>query len=173
MRYAAPTALFLLAGLVWAVPPKVLEELSGKVIGVTDGDTIKVLVNKETVIVRLEGIDAPESGQSFGKKAKEALAELVAGKTVTIKKTGADKHGRILGIVVVGGVDANSKLVEEGWAWHFKKYSTDQDLAKLEEAARSAKQGLWADEKPLAPWEYRARQKTPPPAPGGAKDQKM
>lgn len=144
-----------------------------KVIGVTDGDTIKVLVDKETVIVRLEGIDAPESGQSYGKKAKEAMAELVAGKTVTVKKTGMDKHGRILGIVVVGGVDTNSKLVEEGWAWHFKKYSTDQDLAKLEEAARLAKRGLWADEKPLAPWDYRARQKTTPPAPGGAKDQKM
>lgn len=173
MRLATTTAILLLAGLVLAAPPKVVEEFSGKVIGVTDGDTIKVLVNKESVTVRLEGIDAPESGQSYGKKSKEALAEIVAGKTVTVKKTGTDKYKRTLGIVIVGDADANAKMVEDGWAWHFKKYNDEERLAKLEDAARKAKRGLWADEKPLAPWEYRARQKTPEVAPGEAKDQKM
>jgi endonuclease YncB( thermonuclease family) len=169
MRYAATTVLLLLAGLAFAVPPKVVEELSGKVISVTDGDTIKVLVNKETVTVRLEGIDAPESGQSFGKKAKEALAGLVAGKTVTVKKTGTDKYMRTLGIVIVGDVDASAKLLEDGWAWHFKKYNDEERLAKLEEAARKAKRGLWAYENAIAPWDYRARQKTPEAAPDGPK----
>ena len=173
MRFAAITAVLLLAGLVFATPPKVIEEFSGKVIGVTDGDTIKVLVNKETVKVRLEGIDAPESGQSYGKKAKEALAEMVAGKTVTVKKTGTDKYQRTLGIMIVGDVDANAKLIEDGWAWHFKKYNDEDRLAKLEEAARKAKRGLWADENPLAPWEYRARQKTPEAAPDESKDEKI
>jgi micrococcal nuclease len=173
MRYAAATVVLLLAGLVLAAPPKVVEELSGKVIGVSDGDTIKVLVNKETVTVRLEGIDAPESGQSYGKKAKEALAEMVAGKTVTVKKTGTDKYKRTLGIVIVGDEDANAKLVEDGWAWHFKKYNDEDRLAKLEDAARKSKLGLWADEKPLAPWEYRARQTTPEVAPEESKDQKV
>ncbi len=173
MRFATTTAILLLAGLVLAAPPKVVEEFTGKVIGVTDGDTIKVLVNKETVTVRLEGIDAPESGQSYGKKSKEALAEMVAGKTVTVKKTGTDKYKRTLGIVIVGDADANAKMVEDGWAWHFKKYNDEERLAKLEDAARKAKRGLWADEKPLAPWEYRARQKTPEVAPGDSKDQKM
>ena len=161
MRYATTAAILLLAGLLFAAPPKVVEEFTGKVIGVTDGDTIKVLVNKESVTVRLEGIDAPESGQSYGKKSKEALAEMVAGKTVTVKKTGTDKYKRTLGIVIVGDADANAKMVEDGWAWHFKKYNDEERLAKLEDAARKAKRGLWADEKPLAPWEYRARQKTP------------
>ena len=73
MRYAAATAILLVAGLVFAAPPKVVEEFSGKVIGVTDGDTIKVLVNKETVTVRLEGIDAPEKSQSFGSKVQRSL----------------------------------------------------------------------------------------------------
>ena len=169
MRYAATTVLLLLTGLAFAVPPKVVDELSGKVISVTDGDTIKVLVNKETVTVRLEGIDAPESGQSFGKKAKEALSGLVAGKTVTVKKTGTDKYKRTLGIVIVGDVDASAKLLEDGWAWHFKKYNDEERLAKLEEAARKAKRGLWADENAIAPWDYRARQKTPEAAPDGLK----
>lgn len=173
MRYAATTILLLLAGLAFAAPPKVVEELSGKVVSVTDGDTIKVLIGKETVTVRLEGIDAPESGQSFGKKAKEALAGLVAGKTVTVKKTGTDKYKRTLGIVIVGDVDVSAKLMEDGWAWHFKKYNDEERLAKLEEAARQAKRGLWADENALAPWDYRARQKTPEVAPKTPNEKKM
>lgn len=161
MRYAGAVAVLLLAGLVFAAPPTVVEEISGKVIGISDGDTIKVLVNKEAITVRLEGIDAPESGQSFGKKSKEALAELVAGKSVTVKKTGTDKYKRTLGIVILEDVEVNAKLIEDGWAWHFKKYNDEDRLATLEEAARKAKRGLWADENPLAPWEYRARQKAP------------
>ena len=151
MRYAATIAVLLLAGSVFAAPSKVVEEFSGNVIGVTDGDTIKVLVNKETVKVRLEGIDAPETGQSFGTKSKEALDKLVAGKTVTIRKTGTDKYGRTLGVVVVDGVEANAKLVEDGWAWHYKKYSDEKRLADLEVVARTAKRGLWSDANPLPP----------------------
>jgi endonuclease YncB( thermonuclease family) len=173
MRFAATTAVLLLAALVFAAPPKVIEEITGKVIGVTDGDTIKVLVNKETVTVRLEGIDAPESRQSFGTKSKQALSEMVFGKAVTVKKTGTDKYGRTLGFVIVGDVDANAKMVEDGWAWHFKKYNDEVRLAKLEDAARKAKRGLWADDAPLAPWEYRARQKTPVASLDESKDQKM
>lgn len=173
MRFAATTIVLLLAALVFAAPPKVVEEIHGKVIGVTDGDTIKVLVNKETVTVRLEGIDAPESRQSFGTKSKQALSEMVFGKAVTVKKTGTDRYGRTLGFVIVGDVDANAKMVENGWAWHFKKYNDEVRLAKLEDAARKANRGLWADEMPLAPWEYRARQKTPVASLDESKDQKM
>lgn len=173
MRFVATTAFLLLAGLLFAAPPKVIDEFSGKVIGVSDGDTIKVLVDKETIKVRLEGIDAPESGQSYGKKSKDALSEMVAGKNVTVKKTGTDKYGRTLGIVMLGDVDANAKLIEDGWAWHFKKYNDEDRLANLEENARHAKRGLWADETPLAPWEFRARQKTPEVAPEESKDPKM
>ncbi|MHB0959288.1 MAG: thermonuclease family protein [Pirellulaceae bacterium] len=165
MRYATATVILLLAGLVLAAPPKIVEQFTGKVIAVTDGDTIKVLVNREPITVRLEGIDAPESRQSFGTKSKQALAKLVAGKTVTVRKTGTDQYGRTLGVVIVGDVNANAKLVDDGWAWHFKKYRSDERLAKLEEAARTAKRGLWTDEAPLAPWDYRARQQTPKAAP--------
>ncbi len=173
MRCAAATGVLLFAGLVLAAPPQVVEEFSGKVIGVTDGDTLKVLVNKETVTVRLEGIDAPESGQSFGKKSRDALVELVAGKVVTVKKTGTDRYQRTLGVVLIGDVDANAKLIEDGWAWHFKKYNDEERLAKLETAARQAKKGLWADSQPLAPWEYRARQKTPETPSQVSKDDKL
>jgi micrococcal nuclease len=117
MRYVTTVAIVLLAGLALAAQPQVVAEFDGKAIGVTDGDTIKVLVAKETVTVRLEGIDSPESGQSFGTKAKLALAEMVAGKTLTVRKTGTDRYGRTLGIVIVDGADANAQLLKDGWAW--------------------------------------------------------
>ncbi len=90
---------------------------------------------------------------------------MVFGKTVTVKKTGTDRYGRTLGNVIVGDVDANAKMVEDGWAWHFKKYNDEKRLAKLELAARKAKCGLWADDSPLAPLDYRARQKVPQAGP--------
>lgn len=165
MRYATFIAL-IFAGLTFASPPQVLEELTGKVIGVTDGDTITVLVNKESIKVRLEGIDAPEAKQSFGNKSKQALSKIVFGKNVVVKKTGEDRYGRTLGVIMVGSVDVNGKMIEDGWAWHYKNYNDEERLGKLEEKARSAKRGLWADPNPLAPWEYRTRQRTSndPPA---------
>jgi len=161
MRYLTIPAILLATGLLLASPPKVVEEFSGKVVGITDGDTITVLVNKESINVRLEGIDAPESRQSFGTKSKQALSEMVFGKAVTVKKIGEDRYGRTLGFVIVGELDANAKMIEDGWAWHFKKYNDEERLAKLEVEARSAKRGLWTEATPLAPWEYRARQKLP------------
>lgn len=161
MRMPLVMLFVLTFGIVSAAPPKVVEELSGKVISVTDGDTIKVLVGKETVTVRLDGIDAPESGQSYGRKSKDHLNELVAGKTVKVQKTGTDKYKRTLGVVIVGNINANAKMVEDGWAWHYKKYNDEDHLAQLEVTARKEKRGLWADATPLPPWEYRSRQKEP------------
>src|SRR5262245_17684121 len=118
MRRVFSFSILLIVGWLLAEKtPKVLEEIGGKVVGVTDGDTIKVLVNNETIVIRLEGIDAPESGQSYGTKAKQALSNVVFGNTVIVKKTGTDHYGRTLGIVMAGNVDANAKMVEDGWAW--------------------------------------------------------
>lgn len=159
-------AVIALSVVALAAPPKVTEELSGKIIAVTDGDTIKLLVNKKSITVRLEGIDAPESKQSFGARSKQALSEMIFGKDVVVKKTGDDRYSRTLGFIFLGDTDINAKMVEDGWAWHYKKYNDEERLASLEREARSAKRGLWADPNPLAPWEYRTRQRTAndPPA---------
>ena len=165
MRFTTTTAILLFSGLIFAAPPKGVEELSGKIVSITDGDTAKILVGKEQVTIRLEGIDAPESSQSFGKKSKEALATMIFGKTVTVKKTGEDKYGRSLGFIFVEDLDVNAQMIQDGWAWHFKKYNDEERLAELEEEARTEKRGLWADQNPLAPWEFRARKKTPEASP--------
>lgn len=135
------------------------EELEGKVIGVTDGDTIEVLIGKTPTKIRLEGIDAPEQGQRFGDAAKRELSKLVFGKSATVLKTGQDNFGRVLGFVVADDVEVNQELLRLGWAWHFKEYNTETKLANLEQEAREAKRGLWADDNPISPWEFRNRQK--------------
>jgi micrococcal nuclease len=149
----------LVTSFLLADPPQIVDEFSGKVVSVADGDTVTVLVDEVQIKVRLEGIDAPESGQSFGTRSKQALSQLVFGKVVTVKKTGSDRYGRTLGIVNVGNLDANAMMIEDGWAWHYKQYNKDPRLASLEIAARDAKRGLWEDPSPLAPWEFRARKR--------------
>ena len=161
MRFAA--VLFLIvSGITLAAPPKVIEQLTGKVVGVTDGDTVTLFVNRTPIKVRLDGIDAPETAQSYGNKSKQALAAMVFGKTIVLKKTGTDKYGRTLGVIMLGGADMNAKMIEDGWAWHYKAYNKESRLASLETKAKSGRRGLWADvNHPLAPWDYRSGQRAP------------
>lgn len=86
---------------------------------------------------------------------------LVFGKEVSLKVTGADRYERTLGIVHVGGVNANLELVRQGLAWHYMKYSDDRELAQAELDARAARVGLWRGFDPMPPWEYRALKRGP------------
>ena len=154
-----PIPILLLITLLFVSPSDLATDLVGKVVGVSDGDTITVLVDKKPIKIRLEGIDAPEAKQSFGNRSKQALSDLVFGKEVRVKKTGEDRYGRSLGFVSRDGIDINAKMIQDGWAWHYKKYNRDSKLADLELEARVAKRGLWAEANPLAPWDFRDRQK--------------
>lgn len=128
------------------------EEFAGRVVGVADGDTITVLVGVEPRRVRLAGIDAPEKGQPFGQRAKQAVGRLVFGRTVKVVVRGQDRYGRTLGEVLLpDGASLNERLVEEGWAWHYIRYSKDQRLAEREAAARRSRRGLWVDPRAVPP----------------------
>ena len=132
------------------------EEFSGRVVGVMDGDTITVLVGREQRRVRLAGVDAPEKGQAFGQRSKQALSQMIFGREVTVVSTGRDRYERTLGIVrLTDGSSVNERLVENGWAWHYMRYSKDRRLSELESRARAARRGLWADPHPVAPWDFR------------------
>jgi micrococcal nuclease len=131
-------------------------EFTGKVVGITDGDTIVVLVDDTVKIkIRLVGIDCPEKTQDFGTKAKQATSDLCFGKNVRVVKTGEDRYGRTLAMVYVGNVCVNKELLRFGMAWHYKKYDQDPELAKLEDVAREKKVGLWVMANPVPPWEFR------------------
>nr|WP_269091907.1 thermonuclease family protein [Aliarcobacter butzleri] len=133
-------------------------ELIGKVVKVSDGDTITVLTSDKTQYkIRLNDIDAPEKKQAFGNKSKDNLAKYIAGKTVTVQYQKKDKYKRILGTIYYNNIDINLKQVKDGFAWVYKKYSKNQDYYNAEKLARDNKKGLWIDKNPIAPWEFRKK----------------
>ena len=143
-----------------AIPPTLpVNQFSGKVVSVLDGDTIDILHNKRAKRIRLNGVDAPEKGQAFGQKAKQFVSEQAFGKEVTVKTFGLDKYGRTIGDVFLpDGHMLNEELVREGLAWWYRKYAPDNiKLEKLEAEAREAKRNLWNHKKPVPPWVYRHR----------------
>jgi endonuclease YncB( thermonuclease family) len=170
----------LLLSLIWASASVRAEMLEGRVVRVTDGDTIIVLdANKRQHKVRLAGIDAPESKQPYGQASRKHLAELVAGKEVAVEWNKHDKYGRIVGKVMVASPDAcpDARLdcpktldaclaqITSGLAWHFKRYESEQTeedrhrYAFAEEEARAKRAGLWKEPNPVPPWEWRAERR--------------
>ena len=133
-------------------------DVAGRVVDVHDGDTLTVLVDRKEVKVRLEGIDAPELGQRYGNRAKRSLADICIGKHARVSEQNHGHHGRILGVVLCGDVEANSTQVLRGMAWVFDRYVADgSPLYRLQDDAKARQRGLWADRQPVAPWEWRAR----------------
>ena len=131
----------------------------GKVVKVVDGDTLHVYSNKGTYKIRLSGIDAPERGQAYGKRAKEHLEFLVAGKQVIAIVESKDRYGRYVASVKVQSKDVCAEMLTAGYAWHYKQYDNNKYYDELQREARKAKRGLWVDKKPQAPWEYRKEQR--------------
>lgn len=130
------------------------EEISGVVVGVHDGDTITVLTkDRQSIKVRLYGIDAPELRQPFGQRAKQYLAHQVFQKPVTVQVKGTDRYRRTLGIVVQNRRDINAAMVRRGYAWAYVKYS-DKYVSR-ERQARRHRLGLWSQPNPVPPWEWR------------------
>ena len=153
-RRFACIAILLFATTVGLASP--LPDLSGKVVGVHDGDTITLLTTDKTQVkVRLEGIDVPELNQDFGNAAKKALSELVFGQQVVVHQKGLDRYKRTLGRVFVGATDANLEVVRLGLAWRYDKYSNEAALLRAQNEARDARRGLWAAPNPIPPWEWR------------------
>lgn len=132
-----------------------LQGETARCIKVIDGDSLVLRLSFGDQEARLEGIDAPEGAQRFGAQAERSLADLVLDKAVEVAIVGADTYGRFLVRLRIGEVDVNAEMVRRGLAWHFKKYSVDAELAQAEVVARRDHVGLWADDSPIPPWEYR------------------
>jgi endonuclease YncB( thermonuclease family) len=149
-------ALFLVVPYGHAQPaPAVSRQFTGTVVAIHDGDTISVRAGRETIRIRLEGIDCPEYRQPYSARAKQFTAELVHRKDVTVDGRGDDQYGRLLARVRVGDVEVNETLVRNGLAWHYQRREIDPALAAAERSARAARIGLWADPNPVPPWRWR------------------
>lgn len=147
--------------LAWPLAGEVLE---GRVVAVTDGDTVKVLTSSLVEErVRLATIDAPERKQPFGSVSKAHLSDLVFGREVAVDWHKRDRWGRIIGVVLVDGRDAGLEQIGAGLAWHYTDYAREQSEADRERYARTQIDaraealGLWSEEGPIPPWEWRRR----------------
>ena len=150
-------AIFTLALISFFPTLSLAADLSATVTGITDGDTIQVLRSRKEISVRLNGIDCPELGQDFSKRAKKFTSQHTYKKNVKIISKGTDKYGRtIADVVLEDGTLLNEKLVQAGLCWWYRKYApNNKTLAYLEADAKLANIGVWSLPDPIAPWDFR------------------
>jgi micrococcal nuclease len=137
-------------------------DFRGRVVAISDGDTISVMHEGRAERVRLHGIDAPEKGQAFSNRAKQFVSDLVFGKEVAVRVRGQERYGRTISeVFLADGCDVNHEIVRAGFAWWFRRYAPDdRTLERLESEAREARRGLWVDRYPMPPWEFRKVSRT-------------
>ena len=141
--------LLVLTSIAWTNPAS----FTGRVVGISDGDTLTLLRDRTEVKIHLHGIDCPETGQDFGSGAKAFTSEVAFGKVVTIQPAGRDRYGRTVAEVVLSaGRSLNRELVRSGLAWWYRKYAPrDSTLERLEHEAKEAKLGRWFQPNPIPP----------------------
>lgn len=143
--------------LVWAAIAAEPKSMFGRVVSVIDGDTIVVLDSDDHQHkVRLAGIDAPERRQPYSKDAQQHLFGLVRFGEVRVDWRATDGYGRILGDVSTARDRVNERMVRDGYAWQFRKFDNTDELREAESQARDERRGLWKDDRPVPPWEWRA-----------------
>ncbi|KRB66270.1 thermonuclease family protein [Noviherbaspirillum sp. Root189] len=128
---------------------------AGTVASVPDGNTVVILNADEQIFVRVAYIDAPEKGQAFSIPSRQSLTKLCLGKDVVYKMVRSNDSVPAVAVVTCDGVDVGRAQLERGMAWIDIKQKAQSDLIALEAGARQVRRGLWADEKPVPPWEYR------------------
>jgi len=132
------------------------------VTSIVDGDTFKGLTaDNDEIKFRIFAIDAPEKSQAFGNKSKQYLAGLIFQQRVGIKiQKKNDAWGRpVVWVYTAQGQDIGAEMLKAGMAWHFKKYDSSAEYANLETQARRQKLGLWQDNNPIAPWDFRSKRR--------------
>ena len=135
----------------------------GIVVKVLDGDSIEIKRNGKVHTIRLYGIDTPEYKQAYSNKAKQFTKRLVNRQKVNVVEKDIDRYGRIVALVESRGQLVNRELVREGLAWYYPKYCLAQplcgELKDLERKARNEGRGLWRDENPVSPMDWKRQQK--------------
>ena len=135
--------------------------LACSVVGISDGDTLTdrcdTPTGVESIKVRLAEIDAPEKAQPFGNRSKQHLSDLCFQKQAVVRPHTKDRYGRTVDHVACDGTDAGTGQVRAGMAWVFDRYVVDRGLYLLQDEARIAARGLWADTEPVAQWDWRAQ----------------
>ena len=142
-------------------PILIFSQYTGKVIAIKDGDTVVVIDSlKNQKTLRLAEVDCPESGQPFGKNAKQFTSDQIFGKTVKYYITTTDRYNRsIAKIYYDNGKYLSEELIRNGLGWWYYKYSNNKNLGILEKEASNKKIGLFSDPNSIPPWLYREQQR--------------
>ncbi|EFS2159957.1 nuclease [Escherichia coli] len=162
---ASLAAMLVVAPQVWA------ETFNARVVGVSDGDTVTVLTERDCdsgedcqsgkvqCRVRLAEIDTPEKKQPYGSKAKQVLSDLVFGRMLKVERIDKDRYGRLVANLYVDGKWVNAEMVRSGSAWVYRQYAKTPELFQLEAEAKADKRGLWAlpESERTPPWEWRRK----------------
>jgi endonuclease YncB( thermonuclease family) len=122
---------------------------------VTQGDSIKVYVNKKILNIRLAYIDCPELQQPFGPEALKFTSDLILKKKVQVQIESYSETGQLIGRVQINGEDISMTLVQAGLAWYFKEHGKERYLLKAQRKAKRNNVGLWTQKKPVPPWIFR------------------
>ncbi|MCQ4035059.1 thermonuclease family protein [Kaistella montana] len=142
-----------LSNLFWS-------QVSGKVVGIKDGDTVVVLLDGNIQkTLRLAEVDCPESSQAFGKNAKQFTSGQIFGKTISFIETDTDRYGRTIAKIYYDNKYLSAEIIKAGYGWWFYQYSNDKSLGELQNLAMNAKLGLWQDPNAISPWEFRKQKR--------------
>lgn len=155
-----PFLPLILAALLLALPAAALAWAPITITRVIDGDTVAARINGQgdEIRIRLYGIDAPEKKQPYGQRATQALKSLIAGKRAEMEVVDRDRYGRIVALIRADGRDINGQMVAAGMAWVYPRYCRAACCGQWqmgENSARAAGFGLWRDNNPIPPWEWR------------------
>jgi len=163
-QIALAAAVLATSSALSAAEPWVVK---GRVVAVADGDTITILdLDKRQHKVRLNGIDAPEKKQPFGARSRQNLSRLIFDRNVRAECNKRDRYGREVCKVLDGSRDVGLEQIRAGLAWWYRAYAKEQSpegqraYEMAEQNARAGKAGLWADTKPVPPWEWRKNRST-------------
>jgi len=152
--------LALLVGLPHACGAR--EQSVAMVLAVPDGDSLVVVLRGDPADartrVRLAEIDAPERGQPWNQRSRQALRDKVMDKRVRLEVIDVDRYGRQVAHVWLGERHVNRELVREGHAWVYTQYLRDPTLREDEASARRDRLGLWSIDDPVEPWRWRRHQ---------------
>ena len=154
MKYSFKILLFLLVtNFIYSQT-----SLTAKVVGIKDGDTVVVIDSlNNQITLRLAEVDCPEKSQPFGTKAKQFTSDQIYLKTIKYIVTDKDRYGRAIAMIYydVDNKYLSAEIIKAGMGWHYKRYSTSKELAQFEINAKKNKIGLWIDNNPIEPSEWR------------------
>ena len=156
MRLPLAVLLSVFSALLYSqqIAPNVIQ---GEVVGITDGDTLTILMDRKQYKIRLAEIDTPERGQPYASRAQQALSELAFGKVIIADVQDVDRYGRYVARLYVDELDVSREMVRLGAAWVYRQYLRDKSLLEVEAGAKVAKRGLWSlpEAQNIPPWEWR------------------